>query len=291
MVTPFDSDLNVSLDKAANLAQHLVTSGSEGIVVGGTTGESPTLTHDEKINLFRCIKDTVGENSTIIAGTGNYNTAESIDLTKAAEIVGVNAVMLVTPYYNKPSQEGLYQHFKTVAGATSLPVILYNVPSRTGRNIDAATTLRLAHEVDNIVGIKEASADLGQIAEIASNAPANFGIWSGNDDDTLHILALGGLGVISVASHITGLEIQEMIATFLNGDLATATEIHLRLLPFINAIFPPASPNPCSIKAACNMVGLDVGGLRLPLVAISSAEADTLHSELAQLSKFKNCKE
>ncbi|MFN4180499.1 MAG: 4-hydroxy-tetrahydrodipicolinate synthase, partial [Armatimonadota bacterium] len=197
MVTPFDGDGQVNYSEAERLVEHLIQTGSEGIVVAGTTGESPTLSHKEKLELFKVVKQAAAGRAKVIAGTGNYNTAESVELTKEAEQVGVDGILLVCPYYNRPNQEGLFQHFKTVAQATSLPVIIYNIPSRTGRNIEASTTLRLAEEVPNIVGIKEASGDMKQVADICAKAPDGFAVWSGNDEDTFHIVALGGVGVIS----------------------------------------------------------------------------------------------
>ncbi|HID05667.1 MAG TPA: 4-hydroxy-tetrahydrodipicolinate synthase [Armatimonadetes bacterium] len=287
MVTPFDDELNVNYDEARRLALHLVETGSDGILVAGTTGESPTLSHDEKNELFRAVKEAVGDRAKVIAGTGNYCTRDSVALTKEAESIGVDAVLLVCPYYNKPSQAGLYQHFRTIAEATSLPVILYNIPSRTGRNIDADTVLQLAHDVPNIVGIKEASGDMAQVARICADAPQGFAIWSGNDEDTLHILTLGGIGVISVASHIVGNDIHRMIDAFTEGDVTTARDIHLKLMPLVKALFPPTTSNPTPIKAALNMLGFRVGGLRLPLVEATEAEREAVRRELVRLGKLE----
>ncbi len=286
MVTPFDGDGQINFSEVERLVAHLAQTGSDGIVVAGTTGESPTLTHREKLELFRFVKQTAAGRVKVIAGTGNYNTAESVALTKEAEEIGVDGILLVCPYYNRPNQEGLFQHFKAVAQATSLPVILYNVPTRTGRNMEAGTTLRLAEEVPNIVGIKEASGDFKQAAEICAKAPDGFAVWSGNDEDTFHIAALGGVGVISVVSHLCGQECQQMVAALERGDLVTARQIHFMLLPLVRALFPPTSPNPAPIKVAMNLAGFKVGKPRLPLVECSGAEVDTIKRALQGLGKI-----
>lgn len=287
MVTPFNDDMSVNYDEAAKLAEYVVGTGSDGVLVAGTTGESPTLTDEEKLELFRVVKEAVGDRAKVIAGTGNYCTRESIELTRQAEEIGVDAVLLVCPYYNRPSQEGLYRHFRAVAEATSLPVILYNIPSRTGRNIEPETVLRLANDVPNIVGIKEASGDMKQVAKICAEAPDRFAVWSGNDEDTIHILALGGVGVISVASHIVGSDLKRMIEAFISGDVVTAREIHLNLMPFIRALFPPTSSNPSPIKAALNMIGFKVGEPRLPLVGVTEKEKEELRRQLIRLGKIE----
>jgi 4-hydroxy-tetrahydrodipicolinate synthase len=286
MVTPFDENGQVNYAEAERLVEYLIQTGSEGIVVAGTTGESPTLSHKEKLELFRVVKQAAAGRVKVIAGTGNYNTAESVELTKEAEQIGVDGVLLVCPYYNRPNQEGLFQHFKTVAQATSLPVILYNIPSRTGRNIEASTTLRLAEEVPNIVGIKEASGDMKQVADICSKAPEGFAVWSGNDEDTFHIVALGGVGVISVVSHICGQECKQMIEALEKGDLQTARQIHFKLMPLVRALFPPTSPNPAPIKAALNLLGFKVGAPRLPLVPCTDAEIEAIKKALQAVGKM-----
>ncbi len=286
MVTPFGEDGQVNFAEVERLVEHLIQTGSEGIVVAGTTGESPTLSHKEKFELFRVVKEAASGRAKVIAGTGNYNTAESVELTKEAEQIGVDGVLLVCPYYNRPNQEGLFQHFKTVAEATSLPVIIYNIPSRTGRNIEASTTLRLAEEVPNIVGIKEASGDMKQVADICAKAPEGFAVWSGNDEDTFHIVALGGVGVISVVSHICGQECKQMIDNLEKGDLKTASQIHFKLMPLIRALFPPTSPNPAPIKAALNLLGFKVGTPRLPLVPCTDAEVEAIKKALQAVGKL-----
>ena len=262
MVTPFDEEGKVDYEQAKKLALALLNSGSDGLVVVGTTGESPTITWDEEYRLFREIKLAVGERGTVIAGTGSNSTAEASEATKEAEHIGVDACLLVVPYYNKPTQEGLYEHFKTIAQNTSLPCIMYNVPSRTVANLSADTVIKLS-QIDNIIGVKEASGNLEQISKIISNSREDFLVWSGNDGDTLPILAIGGYGVISVISHLVGKQIQEMIESFVSGKIDKAAAIHRHLLPLVDAMFIVANPIP--IKYALNYVGFNVGKLRLPL--------------------------
>lgn len=277
MVTPMKPDGAVDFDRAAELARRLVATGSEGIVVAGTTGESPTLTHVEKLKLFETIVKAVGDQVTVVGGTGSNNTADTIELTREAEGTGIDAVLLVTPYYNKPSQEGLYQHFKAVAEATKLPCILYNVPSRTVVNLAPATVLRLA-EVPNIVGLKECG-DLGQLVAVLTGAPEGFTVWSGDDAATLPYLALGAHGIISVASHVVGPQMKEMIEAFRAGQVDQAAAWHRRLLPVFRGLF--AVTNPVLVKAALEMVGFPVGPLRLPLAPASEAEKAALQNLLA----------
>ncbi|NLY56247.1 MAG: 4-hydroxy-tetrahydrodipicolinate synthase [Firmicutes bacterium] len=281
MVTPFKEDGKVNYEAAANLAQRLVANGSDGLVVAGTTGEAPTLTEEEKIRLFSVITEAVGGKAMVIAGTGSYSTADSVRLTVAAEKTGVDGVMLVSPYYNKPTQEGLYQHFKTVATATKLPVIIYNIPGRTGVNIEAKTLVRLAKDVPNIVAVKEASGDLDQVAKIRRELPASFLIYSGEDHLTLPILSVGGHGVISVASHLVGMEIKEMCTLFHQGEVAKAREIHLKLWPLFKALF--VRTNPIPVKTALNLLGFNVGGFRLPLCEAGEDELAPVKTELKAL--------
>ena len=262
MVTPFNEDGMVDYEQAKRLALALLNSGSDGVLVVGTTGESPTLIRQEELRLFAEVKSAVGERGAVIAGTGSNSTAEALEATKEAERIGVDACLLVVPYYNKPTQEGLYQHFKTIAQSTDLPCILYNVPSRTVANLSAETVIKLS-QIDNIIGVKEASGNLGQISQIISNTGEDFLVWSGNDSDTLPILALGGYGVISVASNLVGSQIREMIDSFTSGKTGKAAEIHRHLLPLINALFIVSNPIP--VKYAVNYVGFNVGKPRLPL--------------------------
>jgi len=263
MVTPFDEKGEVDYEQARRLALALLNSGSDGILVVGTTGESPTLLREEELCLFAEVKSVVGERGSVIAGTGSNSTAEALEATKEAERIGVDACLLVVPYYNKPTQDGLYQHFKTIAQSTSLPCILYNVPSRTVVSLSADTVIKLS-QIDNIIGVKEASGNLDQVSKIISGTKEDFLVWSGNDGDILPILALGGYGVISVASHLVGNQIKEMIDSFISGKTDKAAEIHRHLLPLVNAIFVVSNPIP--IKYALTYVGFNVGKPRLPLV-------------------------
>ncbi|MFC2016790.1 4-hydroxy-tetrahydrodipicolinate synthase [Chloroflexota bacterium] len=270
MVTPFNEEGEVDYEQARRLALALLNSGSEGLVVAGTTGESTTLIRAEELRLFAEMKSAVGKQGTVIAGTGSNSTAEAIETTKEAERIGVDACLLVVPYYNKPTQEGLYQHFKTIAQSTGLPCILYNVPSRTITSLSADTVIKLS-QIDNIIGIKEASGNLGEITRIISNTDEDFFVWSGNDSDTLPILALGGYGAISVASHLVGKQIREMIDSFTSGKADKAAGIHRRLLPLIHALFVVSNPIP--IKYALNYLGFNVGKPRLPLTELDEKSA------------------
>ncbi len=262
MVTPFKDDGSVDYEQAKRLALALLKSGSDGVVVVGTTGESPTLLRHEELKLFTEIKAAVGGQGSVIAGTGSNSTVEAIEATKAAEKTGVDACLLVVPYYNKPTQDNLYRHFRAIAESTSLPCIMYNVPSRTVVSLAADTVIKLS-KVDNIIGVKEASGNLGEIAKIIENTDDDFIVWSGNDTDTLPILALGGYGVISVASNIVGIQIRDMIESFLSGKTGRAAEIHRHLMPLINSLFVIANPIP--VKYAMNHIGFKVGGTRPPL--------------------------
>ncbi|MFC1966177.1 4-hydroxy-tetrahydrodipicolinate synthase [Chloroflexota bacterium] len=262
MVTPFDEGGAVDYEQAKKLALALLKSGSEGLVVVGTTGESPTLIREEELRLFKEVKSAIAGQGAIVAGTGSNSTVEALEATKEAERIGVDACLLVVPYYNKPTQEGLYQHFKTIAQSTSLPCILYNVPSRTVVGLSADTIIRLS-QIDNIIGVKEASGNLEQISRIISNTGEDFLVWSGNDGDTLPVLALGGYGVVSVASHLVGNQISEMIYNFIGGKVKEAAGIHRQLIPLFNALFVVSNPIP--IKYALNHIGFRVGKPRLPL--------------------------
>lgn len=277
MVTPFNENLEVNYDAAQALAELLVQTGSTGLVVSGTTGESPTLTHEEKVTLFRKVKEAVGNRAAVIAGTGSYDTAESVHLSQEAERVGVDGLLLVAPYYNRPSQEGLYQHFKAIAHAVDLPVMIYNIPGRTGVNVEPATLLRLA-EINNIVAVKEASGNLNQMSEICASAPDGFLVYSGDDSLTLPLLAVGGVGVVSVASHVVGRDIQRMCEAFFAGQVQEAAELHHRMLPLFKALF--CTTNPVPVKAALNMMGANVGGVRLPLVEANEKEKEIVRKAL-----------
>jgi 4-hydroxy-tetrahydrodipicolinate synthase len=277
MVTPFDEQGKVDFAQAKKLARALLNSGSDGVVASGTTGESPTLSREEKLRLFAEVKEAVGEKGTVIAGTGNYNTAESAELTREAEKTGVDAILLVVPYYNKPTQEGLYQHFKTIASATKLPCIVYNVPTRTVTSLAPETVIRLS-KIDNIIGVKEASGNLEAVARIVEGTGKDFLVYSGNDSDTLPVLALGGYGVISVISHLVGKQIREMMEKFLAGQSQEAAAIHRRLLPLVNAMFIVSNPIP--VKYALNKVGFRVGKPRLPLLEPDEKSATSIDATL-----------
>jgi 4-hydroxy-tetrahydrodipicolinate synthase len=281
MVTPFDEEGRVDYEQAKRLALALLDSGSDGMVVTGTTGERSTLTDEEQLKLFAVVKEAVGGRGTVMAGTGGNCTRESVEVTREAERVGVDAVLLVVPYYNKPTQEGLFEHFKAIAQGTSLPCILYNVPSRTVTNLAADTVIRLS-QVDNIVGIKEASANMEQVAKIIDGAGQDFLVWSGNDGDTFHIMALGGYGVISVASHLVGAQIKEMIGKCLSGEVEAAAQLHRRLLPLIDALFVVSNPIP--IKYALNYLGFPVGKPRLPLTEPDEKSAAVIRDALKNYS-------
>jgi len=281
MVTPMDRALAVDFDRAAALAKRLVDAGSDGLVVSGTTGEAPTLTDDEKIRLFRAVREAVGPRAKVIAGTGTYDTAHSIHLTREAERAGCDGVLLVNPYYNKPSQEGLYRHFKTVAESTSLPVMLYNIQGRTSVNCEPATIARLA-EVPNIVAVKEASGSLDQMSQIRKLTRPEFLLYSGDDSLTLPLLAVGGTGVVSVASHLAGREIKAMIQAFQAGDIRQAQTLHFRLWPLFKVLF--ITTNPVPVKAALALSGFDVGGLRLPLVDATAKEREAIGAVLKELA-------
>jgi len=282
MATPFDAkDGSLDLDQAKRLASALLDSGTEGLVVCGTTGESPVLGNHEKLSLLEAVTDVAhARGAHVIAGTTTYNTAESVELSREAVHLGVDGILGTVPYYNNPPQEGLFQHFRAIASAVDVPMVLYNIPSRSPRNMEAATTLRLAREVSNIVGVKEASANFKQIGEIITGAPDGFRVWSGNDGDTLAMLALGGYGVVSVASHLVGRQISSMISAFLAGDTAEAARIHHALMPFVDALFVTSSPIP--LKYALGRVGLPVGGTRLPLVPIDPKSQAIMDAALAQ---------
>lgn len=277
MVTPFDEKGEVDYEQAKKLALALLASGSDGLVVVGTTGESPTLVRAEEYRLFREIKETVGGKGSVIAGTGSNSTAEAVEATMEAEKIGVDACLLVVPYYNKPTQEGLYQHFKTVAESTSLPCIMYNVPSRTVVNMTAETVIRLS-KIKNIIGVKEASGNLEQIAKIIQETDDDFIVWSGNDQDTFPLMALGGYGIISVISHLVGKQIKQMIESFLSGKLEEAAAIHRHLLPMVNAMFIVSNPIP--VKYALNQVGFRVGKPRLPLAEPDEKTAQIIKDTL-----------
>jgi 4-hydroxy-tetrahydrodipicolinate synthase len=280
MVTPFDSKGNIDFHKTTKLVQFLIENGTDSLVVAGTTGESPTLSTEEKLALFQHVVKTVNGKVPVIAGTGSNNTYASVELTKKAEEIGVDAVLIVAPYYNKPNQEGLYQHFNAIAESTSLPIMLYNVPGRTVTNIQPETVIRLS-SIPNIVAIKEASGNLDAMAEIMANTNDDFELYSGDDGLTLPVLSIGGSGVVSVASHIIGKEMQEMIGAFLEGSLGTAEKYHQKLLPLMRGLFD--APSPVPVKTALQLRGFGVGSVRLPLVPLTEQERINLTTLLNNL--------
>lgn len=260
MVTPFDEDLNVDYEEAIKLAKRLVEEGNTALVITGTTGEAPTLSGVEKLNLYRIIKENV--NVPIIAGVGSNSTRKTINSAQEAEKVGVDGLLIVTPYYNKPDQDSLYEHYVEVAKSVQLPIMLYNVPGRTGCNMLPKTVEKLS-KIGNIVALKEASGNIVQMSEMVKYTPKDFVIYSGDDSMTLPGLVVGAYGIVSVCSHIVGKEMKEMIDSFVLGDIERATEIHLDLINIFQTLFMVANPIP--VKAALNMIGNKVGGLRLPL--------------------------
>ena len=279
MVTPFSADGTVNYEVAERLAVHLAENGTDTLVVCGTTGESPTLSWDEEFELFRVVQKAVAGKAKVMAGTGSNSTSEAIAATQKARSLGLDGSLQVVPYYNKPPQEGLYLHFKAIAAAVpDMPIMLYNVPGRTGQSLAPETVVRLA-EVSNIVAIKEASGSLDQASDIRRSTPPEFGIYSGDDSLTLPILAIGGCGVVSVASHLTGNLLQKMIQNFETGQVAEASQIHAQLLPLFKALFLTANPIP--LKAALRLMGWEVGGCRLPLCDVP----DDVVTELKRVMK------
>jgi 4-hydroxy-tetrahydrodipicolinate synthase len=280
MVTPFTTSGEVDYAKAATLARRLIENGNDGLVIAGTTGESPTLSDQEKIGLFRAVKDAVGDRGKVIAGTGTYDTAHSIHLSKEAHRAGADGLLLVNPYYNRPSQDGLYAHFRAVAESTPLPVMLYNIPGRTGVNCAPETIARLA-DIPNIVAVKEAAGSLDQVSEIRVKTPDHFLIYSGDDSLTLPKLAVGATGVVSVAGNIAARPIQEMIQAFFAGRVAEALRLHRRLWPLFKVLF--ITTNPVPVKCAMRLSGFDCGSVRLPLVDATPKEEEQIRGVLKAL--------
>ena len=281
MVTPMREDGSVDYERAAALAERLVASGSDGIVVCGTTGESPTLSDEEKLGLFRAVVEAVGGRAAVVAGTGTYDTHHSVELTRQAERTGVHGILAVVPYYNRPPQDGLYRHFEAIARATGLPVILYNIPGRTGTNMSPETTARLAERLPNVVALKDSTGNLDQVSQVRRLLPPPFLIYSGDDSLTLPILAVGGDGVISVASHVVGPRLREMMEAFWAGQVDRARAIHLELFGLFKALF--VTTNPIPVKKALKLAGFDVGPVRPPLVEASESEGRIIAQAMAEL--------
>jgi len=284
MVTPFDGDGRLDLDAAATVARWLVANGSEALVVAGTTGESPTLTDAEKVDLWRAVVDAVPV--PVIAGSGSNATAHSVELTAAATAAGVAGILVVTPYYSRPAQSGIDAHVRAVAGATTLPVLVYDIPVRTGRKVAHDTLVRLAREVPNVVGVKDAAGDPAGSARLVAEAPAGFELYSGDDALTLPLLAVGACGVISVASHWSGRLFAEMMARFAKGDIDEARRLNARLLDSFDFETGDDAPNPVPAKAMCRELGLPVGQCRLPMGPAPDALADRARMVLAELGEW-----
>ena len=274
MVTPFTAEGGLDLPRAQELALRLLDEGTEALVVCGTTGESPTVFYDDKLRLFEAVIEAVDGQAPIIANAGDNCTDDSVAFARRVVQLGVDAVMAVVPYYNKPPQEGMYRHFGAIASAVDVPVVLYNIPGRCVVNLESATTLRLAADFENIVAVKEASSNLTQIASIIDGAPVGFEVLSGNDEDTLPMMGLGATGVISVASHIVGPQMTEMLTAQASGDHTRALKIHLELMPLFKALFMTA--NPIMVKKALELTGFPVGGTRLPLIPASEEQTAEL---------------
>ncbi len=283
MVTPFDDSLRINYRETAKIASYLAQNGSDGIVVAGTTGETPNLSQEEKINLFKEVKQAVGNSCKVIAGVGTYSTRESIEITEKISDLNLDGIMAIVPYYNKPSQEGLYEHFKAIAGSTELPVMLYNIPGRTGTNMLPQTVAKLAG-ITNIIAIKEAAGGMDQVSELKSSLPASFTVYSGDDSLTLPMLSLGCAGVVSVASHLIGNQIKSMVDAFLNGEIEKALKWHLLLFPIFRGLF--ITSNPVPVKFLLNEIGFKAGGYRLPLVGPTQSEQTFLKELFVNIQKL-----
>ncbi|MDY0094351.1 MAG: 4-hydroxy-tetrahydrodipicolinate synthase [Candidatus Vecturithrix sp.] len=279
MVTPFTANLEVDYEKAVSLAKHLEQHGTTALVICGTTGESPTLSPEEQLGLFKIIKKHV--KIPVIAGVGTNSTAKTIHNAKAALECDVDGLLVIVPYYNKPDQESMYAHFRAVAEAVDAKIMMYNVPGRTGVNMLPVTVAKLA-EIENIVALKEASGNIVQLSEMVAKTPKHFSIYTGDDALTLPCLAVGGYGVVSVASQVVGDDMSAMIQSYLQGSVDQAAHMHLELLDIYNTLF--LTSNPIPVKAALNMLGVAVGGLRLPLTEANSAIQAEIRRSLQQLN-------
>ena len=275
MITPFDEDLNVDLNRAQEFANRLADGGVDSLAVCATTGECPTVSYSQKLELFGAVKEAVGNRVNLIAYIGDNNTQHTVDFAKDVEKIGFDGYLCVVPYYNKPPQEGIYRHFRTICESVTKPVILYNIPGRCVINMTAETTLRLAHDVENVVGIKEASGKMDQIAAIAKGAPEGFSVYSGDDSDTLEIMGLGGVGVVSTIGNIAPRRMKEIIDLELAGKHDEALKAHEALLPLMNALFK--TTNPILVKEALKLLEFPVGGLRLPLIEATPEQSAALY--------------
>ena len=274
MVTPFDNEGHVDYDAIEVLAEHLINSGSDAILVTATTGETPTLTHEEELEILSTVKRVAKNRVKVIMGAGSNSTETAVDIAKLAEKEGADAILSVVPYYNKPSQAGMIEHFSQVAKATKLPIIIYNIPSRTGVNMLPDTVKELAEKFPNIVGIKQSFPDMDMISEMKLKCPKDFVIYSGDDSLTLPMLVLGAHGVVSVASHIYGKDIKSMIRNFKTGDITAAQNMHLKLYPVFRKLF--MAPNPVPVKAALDKMGIIKDYVRRPLVELTEKEKKEL---------------
>lgn len=286
MVTPFNADGSVNYEKAADLAEWLINNGSDGLVVAGSTGEAATMNAEEKLELFRVVVNRINKRVPVIAGTGSNNTADSVKMTKMAEAIGVDGALIVGPYYNKPTQEGFYQHFAAVAQSTGLPIIVYNVPGRTASNISPAIVARLAADFENIVAIKEAAGNVAQVAELYSVLPEEFTIYSGDDGLILPFMSVGATGLISVLSNIGGGILQDVMQAYEDGRVREAAKLNARMVPLANAMF--IETNPIPVKAAVTLVtGIDAGQPRLPLTPMEPANKAKMVAVLQEYGLVK----
>ncbi|MCQ4907002.1 4-hydroxy-tetrahydrodipicolinate synthase [Phascolarctobacterium faecium] len=286
MVTPFNADGSVNYEKAADLAEWLINNGSDGLVVAGSTGEAATMSAEEKLELFRVVVNRINKRVPVIAGTGSNNTADSVKMTKMAEAMGVDGALIVGPYYNKPTQEGFYQHFAAVAQSTGLPIIVYNVPGRTASNISPAIVARLAADFENIVAIKEAAGNVAQVAELYSVLPEEFTIYSGDDGLILPFMSVGVTGLISVLSNIGGGILQDVMQAYEDGRVREAAKLNARMVPLANAMF--IETNPIPVKAAVTLVtGIDAGQPRLPLTPMEPANKAKMVAVLQEYGLVK----
>ena len=285
MVTPFDENLDLDLKQARALARRLVENGADALIINGTTGESPTVFYPQKMKLFEAVVSEIDGEVPVIANVGDNCTADTVDFARDVQKLGVDGFMLVVPYYNKPPQEGLYQHFKTIAGSIDLPCILYNIPGRCVINMTAETTLRLANEVDNIVAIKEASGNLEQVAAILAGAPEGFEVYSGDDALTYDIMKLGGAGVISTIGNVAPDRMKEIVDLCAAGVFEAAAKANEALLPLMNELF--ITSNPIMVKEALNLLGFPVGGVRLPLVNATAEQSAELAEVMRQVGVLK----
>ena len=286
MVTPFNADGSVNYEKAADLAEWLINNGSDGLVVAGSTGEAATMSAEEKLELFRVVVNRINKRVPVIAGTGSNNTADSVKMTKMAEAMGVDGALIVGPYYNKPTQEGFYQHFAAVAQSTGLPIIVYNVPGHTASNISPAIVARLAADFENIVAIKEAAGNVAQVAELYSVLPEEFTIYSGDDGLILPFMSVGATGLISVLSNIGGGILQDVMQAYEDGRVREAAKLNARMVPLANAMF--IETNPIPVKAAVTLVtGIDAGQPRLPLTPMEPANKAKMVAVLQEYGLVK----